>query len=73
MSIFGLRLPTFPEKITITTPEEALEELKKLADLDTHNIEKLHSCADDILCDLLTALGHKDVVEAWEQIDKWYA
>jgi hypothetical protein len=73
MSVFGLPRVTLPERITVTTPEQALEELKKLADSGSYDFEVLHSRADDILCELLTALGHKDVVDAWEQIDKWYA
>lgn len=35
--------------------------------------ESAHGDADDALCDLLIALGHKDVVEEWEKVEKWYA
>jgi hypothetical protein len=26
-----------------------------------------------VLCELLTALGYEQVVEAWNKINKWYA
>jgi hypothetical protein len=29
--------------------------------------------ADDILCNLLVSLGYKEVVDAWEEVPKWYA
>ena len=53
------------------TREEALEELVVLKhDSDT---EMAHVHADDVLCQLLTALGYKDVVTAYRDIGKWYA
>lgn len=50
--------------------EEALEKLKNL---DRWDIEMAHSNADDILCELLTKLGFKEVVETFKKIEKWYA
>lgn len=35
--------------------------------------EMAHSVGDDVLCEVLNALGHQDIVEEWEQIPKWYA
>lgn len=35
--------------------------------------EGAHGRADDVLCDLLTALGNAAVVEEWRKVDKWYA
>ena len=53
------------------TKEQAIEELKtEQANGDT---ECAHSNADDILCKLLTALGHADVVAEYEKVNKWYA
>lgn len=37
------------------------------------DVEKAHARADDVLCTLLTALGHGAVVEEYEKISKWYA
>ena len=51
--------------------EEALSKLKEL--VGSRDIECAHAYADDVLCDLLKSLGYQDVVEAYEQIDKWYA
>jgi len=47
--------------------EERLEELQLLGDL-----EQAHIDADKVLCDLLAALGFKDVVAEFEAIDKYY-
>jgi hypothetical protein len=47
--------------------EERLEELQLLGDL-----EQAHVDADKVLCDLLSALGFKDVVAEFEAIDKYY-
>ena len=51
-----------------------LEALKKLRDLQKPgDPEAAHCYADDVLCDFLTSLGFRDVVEAWDKVDKWYA
>jgi hypothetical protein len=53
------------------TRDEAIAKLKEAAkSVDT---ERAHVVADDVLCDLLTALGYEDVVAAWGKVDKWYA
>lgn len=51
--------------------EKAIERLK--AAERSGDIEAAHAAADDVLCDLLHALGYGDVVEAWERVEKWYA
>jgi hypothetical protein len=48
-----------------------IEKLHALKDLG--NEEQAHIRADALLCQLLRDLGYADVVEAYEQIDKWYA
>jgi hypothetical protein len=53
------------------TREEAISKLKGLQ--SSGDTESAHGDADQILCDLLSALGYQDVVEQWEKIDKWYA
>jgi hypothetical protein len=35
--------------------------------------EKVHAVADGILCELLRNLGYGEVVDAYEQLDMWYA
>lgn len=40
---------------------------------DDVDVEAAHQDADDVLCDLLTALGFADVVEEWRKVPKWYA
>jgi len=53
------------------TREEAIEKLKKLA--GSGDVEAAHGEADEVLCELLRALGYGDVVDAWEDVEKWYA
>jgi hypothetical protein len=53
------------------TRENAIAQLKECqGDTDT---ECAHSKADDVLCELLVALGYRDVVKEWGKVDKWYA
>lgn len=59
------------KKIEIMTYERAIEELEALAEMS--DTEAAHIMADDVLCELLTALGYGDVVEAYANVGKWYA
>lgn len=51
--------------------EKALADLKRIA--ANRDIEAAHGQADQVLLDLLSALGHADVVAAYDAIEKWYA
>lgn len=51
--------------------EQIINELIYLANL--HDKEAAHIRADGILTDILIALGYEDIVDAYEEIDKWYA
>lgn len=53
------------------TREEALRQLKELG--TSKDTEAAHSCADDILMELLKSLGYEDVVAAYDDVPKWYA
>lgn len=37
------------------------------------DIEAAHADADQVLCDLLKALGYKMIVEEYDKVEKWYA
>jgi len=52
------------------TREQAIEKLK-----ETHGEDRelAHIEADQVLCDLLIALGFADVVAEWGKDPKWYA
>lgn len=47
---------------------EKLEAIEKSGDTEGGHIE-----ADGILCNVLIDLGCKEVADAFEKIDKWYA
>lgn len=53
------------------TRGEAITALKEKC--HTGDTECDHGRADDILCDLLKALGYDDVVAEYENVEKWYA
>ena len=53
------------------TREQAIAKLKAL--VGSGDVEIAHGEADGVLCDLLRALGYGDVVDAWDDVEKWYA
>ena len=53
--------------------EEALTKLREIYNEGRYEEETAHRQADIVLCDLLETLGYKEVVEAYDRIDKWYA
>ena len=53
------------------TQEEAIVQLRDIQ--ENNDTEMGHVAADDILCDLLESLGYTEVVEEYNNIDKWYA
>lgn len=38
-----------------------------------HDIEYAHCSADSMLCELLNSLGYTEIVEMYEEVEKWYA
>ena len=52
------------------TPAGAIE---LLDGCHTGDIESDHVKADEILCNFLLSLGYDDVVQAYDNVDKWYA
>ena len=51
--------------------KQCVEKLRGMTSDD--DIERAHSEADAILCELLEKLGYVEVVQAWTKIPKWYA
>lgn len=47
--------------------------LKRMIECNNYEAEYGHIDADNILCELLTELGYKDIVEVFEKLDKWYS
>lgn len=54
--------------MTHTKAVDLLKECGKSSDP-----EVAHLKADDVLTELLESLGYQDVVDAYEQVPKWYA
>ena len=50
---------------------EIKEKLKEYAEVSDREVA--HREADWILCELLTELGYKEIVEIYHKIGKWYA
>ena len=54
--------------------KQALEELEEIiAKQNIKNKERNHIEADSILCEVLRARGHHELVDAYQQISKWYS
>lgn len=51
--------------------KEAIEKMKKC--VNNGDTECGHIEADYILCDVLTQLGYKELVDLYEKVKKWYA
>lgn len=51
--------------------EKYLKQMSELKNNDDY--EASHGTADDILCELLNALGYTDLVRTFEELPKWYA
>lgn len=56
------------------TKDEAIAKLKVCVEHSKRrDAEGPHAEADGILCELLRALGYGEVVDVWEDVNKWYA
>ena len=51
----------------------SLARLEELVNKKYPDEEEDHAEADGILCDMLNALGYKDLTDAWDKIGKWYS
>ena len=51
--------------------KEAIEKMKECVNND--DTEVAHINADAVLCDVLTQLGYKELVDLYEKVKKWYA
>ena len=51
--------------------KEAVEKMKEC--VNNSDTELAHLDADNILCDVLTQLGYKELVDLYEKVHKWYA
>ena len=53
--------------------EKIKNALLRFDTLPINDPELAHTIADDILCDLLIALGGKEVVDKFHEVTKYYA
>lgn len=51
--------------------KEAVEKMKEC--VNNGDTEVAHLDADNILCDVLTQLGYKELVDLYEKVKNWYA
>ena len=56
-----------------TLYQKSLARLNELVFKKYPDEEEDHSEADGILCDMLNALGYKDLTDAWDNVEKWYS
>lgn len=57
--------------------QEYVKRMKKAGDKDSYEYpadnEHFHFAADGILCEFLLELGYKELVDAFNDVPKWYA
>lgn len=54
--------------------KEQQEYINRLRELQKEgDIERAHSAADNVLCEILEKLGYGDITMQYYKIDKWYA
>ena len=54
------------------TKEQALQQMQRLVD-EGADTEGDHMDADRILCEFLKTLGHGDLVDVYDELDRWFA
>ena len=53
--------------------QKSLARLEELVNKKYPDEEEDHAEADGILCDMLNALGYKDLINTWDKVKKWYS
>ena len=53
------------------TPEEFAAEMKEIS--VSYDTEGAHARADELMCQVLRALGYEAGILVFEDMDKWYA
>ena len=56
-----------------TLYQKSLLRLEELVNKKYPDEEEDHVEANGILCDMLNALGYKDLTDAWDKVGKWYS
>ena len=51
--------------------DNAIKRLTELTNIP--DVEMTHEEADQVLCDLLAKLGYQSVVQAFDEVEKYYA
>jgi hypothetical protein len=57
------------------TTKEKIESIKQrlIEQSKRNDIEDAHGVADDLLCELLRELGQDEIVDIFENMEKWYS
>lgn len=53
--------------------QKSLARLEQLVNKKYPDEEEDHAVADVILCEMLDALGYKDLINTWDKVKKWYS
>ena len=53
--------------------DKYLKRMNEVKQRYENDAEVAHSLADIILCDLLVSLGYTELVEVYNNLEKWYA
>ena len=55
------------------TKDEAIKKMKDYVMMGFDDPETGHYFADELLCAFLESEGHKDLVDLYNEVDKWYS
>ena len=55
------------------TPEEFADRMRQIAEDTWNDAEGRHAMADELMCELLEALGYEEGIEIFDDMEKWYS
>ena len=55
------------------TPEEFADRMRQIAEDLWNDTEGRHAMADELMCELLEAMGYEEGIEIFDDMEKWYS
>ena len=57
----------------IMSPEEFADRMRQIAEGTWNDTEGRHEMADELMCELLEAMGYEEGIEIFDDMEKWYS
>lgn len=69
----GKRVGFLPAlSVGIVSPMEFKARMAEIRDGDEYSMDDRHACADDLMCEALSALGYGEGIEIYNRMEKYY-